>query len=99
MTIGPLVAPFFLTFGLVRGAYIGTESFTAVVMHVTKLSIYGGTSVLRVNNATIGVLLGVVLMVGSCSGKRLVEKVSEWVFAGLIEVVLVVVGLYLLIAG
>jgi len=40
------VGPFFLAFGLVEGAYIGTEAFTAVIMHVTKLTVYGGTSVL-----------------------------------------------------
>ena len=36
-----MVAPFFLARGLVRGAYIGTEAASAVVMHFTKLVVFG----------------------------------------------------------
>ena len=98
-SVGPLMAPFFLAFGLVKGAYIGTEAVTAVVMHATKLGVYGGTSLLTTKNIIVGVMLGVVLVAGSYLGKRLVDRVSERVFARLIEVVLVVVGVYFLVAG
>lgn len=98
-SVGPLTAPFFLAFGLVKGAYIGTEAFTAVVTHVTKLAVYGGTAVLTVDNAATGVMLGAVLMVGSYFGKRLVDKVSERMFALLIELTLVAAGLYFLVGG
>lgn len=98
-SVGPLVAPFFLGFGLVKGAYIGTEAVTALVMHVTKLGVYGGTAVLTGQQVAVGLMIGTVLVAGSYLGKRLVDKVSERVFAGLIEVVLVVVGVYFLVAG
>ncbi|MFO0800506.1 MAG: sulfite exporter TauE/SafE family protein [Gemmataceae bacterium] len=98
-SVGPLMAPFFLAFGLVKGAYIGTEAMTALVMHVTKLGVYGGTSLLTPNNVTVGVMLGVVLVAGSYLGKRLVDRVSERVFALLIEFVLVGAGVYFLVAG
>lgn len=98
-SVGPLVAPFFLAFGLVKGAYIGTEAMTALVMHVTKLGVYGSTSLLTPNNVTVGVMLGVVLVAGSYLGKRLVDRVSERVFALLIEFVLVGAGVYFLVAG
>lgn len=98
-SVGPLVAPFFLAFGLVKGAYIGTEAVTAMVMHVTKLGVYGGTAVLTGRQVATGLMIGVVLVAGSYLGKRLVDRVSERLFAGLIEVVLVVVGVYFLVAG
>ncbi len=34
------MAPFFLAYGLVKGAYIGTKALSTVVMHVTKLGAY-----------------------------------------------------------
>jgi hypothetical protein len=40
-SVGPLMAPFFLAHGLVKGVYIGTEALPTVVMHVTKLVAYG----------------------------------------------------------
>jgi uncharacterized membrane protein YfcA len=39
--VGPFATPFFLFYGLVKGAYIGTEAMTAVVMDITKLGVYG----------------------------------------------------------
>ena len=32
-SVGPLLAPFFLAYGLVKGAYVGTEALATVVMH------------------------------------------------------------------
>jgi hypothetical protein len=45
-SVGPMVAPFFLARGLVRGAYIGTEAASAVVMHLTKLLVFGAAAIL-----------------------------------------------------
>ena len=45
-SVGPVMAPFFLRAGLVKGAYIGTEAAATVVMHVTKLVAYGATALL-----------------------------------------------------
>ena len=32
------MAPFFLAYGLIKAAYIGTQALSTVIMHVTKLS-------------------------------------------------------------
>ena len=98
-SVGPLMAPFFLAFGLTKGAYIGTEALTAVIMHLTKTATYGGLNLLSVKNLGVGLMLGAVLVVGSYFGKRLVDKVSERAFVVIIELMLVVVGLYFIIAG
>ena len=39
-SIGPIMIPFFLAYGLVKGSLIGTEALATVVMHVTKLVVY-----------------------------------------------------------
>ena len=96
-TVGPLMAPFFLAFGLVKGAYIGTEAMTAVVMHATKLAVYSNTDILTTEIVIIGLLLGAVMVVGTDLGKRVVDRVSEKTFAHVIEAVMVGAGLYFLL--
>ena len=98
-SVGPLMAPFFLAYGLVKGAYIGTEALATVVMHVTKLVAYGNASLLTASSVTIGLLLGPIMIVGSFTGKRIVDRLPERVFVGVIEVVLVAAGLIFLIGG
>lgn len=98
-SVGPLMAPFFLAYGLVKGAYIGTEAAATVVMHVVKLVAYTGTAVLSVSAVVIGLALGPVMVAGSFLGKRIVERLPERAFVLLIEGVLVVAGLAFLIGG
>ncbi len=93
------MAPFFLAYGLLKGAYIGTEALCTVVMHVTKLIAYRQTAVLTSHDALIGLALGPVMVLGSFVGKRLLDKIPEKVFVGIIEAVLVAAALMFLIRG
>lgn len=98
-SVGPLMAPFFLAYGLVKGAYIGTEALSTVVMHVTKLVAYRGAAVLPGSSIAIGLSLGPLMVAGSWLGKRLVDRLPERVFVGLIELTLVVAGLLFVVRG
>lgn len=96
-TVGPLVAPFFLAYGLLGGAYIGTEAVTALSMHMVKLAVYGGAAILTAQAVTTGLGIGGVMVLGTYVGKRLLERVPTYVFPLLIEAVLVISGLQLLL--
>ena len=98
-SVGPLMAPFFLAYGLLKGAYIGTEATATVVMHVTKLVAYGGAALLTLSSVAIGLALGPVMILGSFLGKRIVDRLPERVFVAIIETVLVIAGLVFLIGG
>lgn len=98
-SVGPIMAPFFLAYGLVKGAYIGTEALSTVVMHVFKLIAYGQKAVLTWQDAYIGLVLGPVMVLGSYLGKRIVDRVPERVFVWLIEAVLIVAGAVFLFFG
>ncbi len=98
-SVGPLMAPFFLAYGLVKGAYVGTEAFATVVMHVAKLVAYGGTAILTVRGALVGLALGPVMIAGSWTGKRIVDRLPEKVFVLLIEITMAAAGAVFLIAG
>ncbi|HEY7878601.1 MAG TPA: sulfite exporter TauE/SafE family protein [Gemmatimonadaceae bacterium] len=98
-SVGPIMAPFFLAYGLVKGAYIGTEALSTVVMHVVKLGAYGRTALLTAPAVIAGLALGPIMIGGSWVGKRIVDRLPEWVFVLLIEVTLVAAGLLFLIRG
>ena len=98
-SVGPIMAPFFLAFGLVRGAYIGTEAMSTVVMHVVKLVAYGQGSLLTDRAVVAGLALGPIMVLGSWSGKRIVDRLPERVFVLLVELTLVAAGLLFLIRG
>ena len=98
-SVGPLMAPFFLAYGLVKGAYIGTEALATVVMHVAKLAAYGGAALLTARVILVGLALGPVMVGGSWTGKRIVDRLPERVFVLLIEITMGAAGLLFLVKG
>jgi len=98
-SVGPVMAPFFLEYGLVKGAYIGTEALSTVVMHVTKLVAYRQSSILTRSGVLVGIALGPIMILGSFLGKRIVDRLPERVFVAIIEAVLVTAGILFLIRG
>jgi len=96
-SVGPMMAPFFLAYGLLKGAYIGTEALSTVVMHVVKLGVYGGYSLLSFGTLVTGLSIGAVLILASYIGKRILDRMPERIFPILIEVVLVLAGLQFLV--
>ena len=97
-SIGPVMAPFFLAYGLVKAAYIGTEAACTVVMHTTKLVAYAGAGVLAGNAVLTGVALAPVMIAGSWAGKRVLDRLSVSFFVTLIDGVLVISGLLLILS-
>ena len=98
-SVGPLMAPFFLAYGLTKTAYIGTEALTTVIMHLTKLVVYRQSSVLSARAMWAGLALGPAMIAGSYVGKRIVERLPERTFVVIIEVTLVAAGMLFLWRG
>jgi hypothetical protein len=98
-TVGPIMAPFFLSYGLVKGAYIGTEALATVVMHVVKLGVYGSYSLLSIRIVLVGLAIGSVMILGSYMGKRILSRVPERLFPYIIEGVLIAAGLLFVVRG
>jgi uncharacterized membrane protein YfcA len=98
-TVGPLAAPFFLAYGLVKGAYIGTEAMTAVVMHITKLGVYGSYALIGLRTLLIGLGIGAIMILGTYLGRRLLDKVPERVFPYIVELTLLVSGVLFVVRG
>ena len=93
------MAPFFLAYGLERGAYIGTEALSTVVMHIAKLIAYRQSAILPLHAVLAGLALGPIMVVGSFVGKRIVDRISERVFVAIIELTLLAAGVQFLWKG
>ncbi len=91
--VGPFIVPFFLSYGLVKSAFIGTEAFCTVIMHIAKIFIYGRTDLLSLKSGLFGFSLGPLMILGSWSGKKIVDRLPEKVFVAIIEITLILAGL------
>jgi uncharacterized protein len=88
-----------LSYGLLGAAYIGTEAVTALTMHAVKLVVYGGAALLTGAAIGQGMAIGLVMIVGTYLGKSSLDRLPPRLFPLLVELVLVVSGLQLLLAG
>ena len=96
-TVGPINAPFFLAYGLVKGAYLATEALGAAAVHLTKSAVYGRFAALDLETLGYGVAIGFALIVGSWLGKRIVLRLDTSAFIRTVEVLLGVSGVLMLL--
>jgi uncharacterized membrane protein YfcA len=97
--VGAVLAPFFLGYGLRKGAYVGTLGLNIFIIQIVKLAVFGSRNFLHPPVLLYGVLLVPFMIVGTVLGKKLLERVSEPLFVILIEVVMMVAGLNFIIRG
>ncbi|HUM16975.1 MAG TPA: sulfite exporter TauE/SafE family protein [Candidatus Nitrosotalea sp.] len=89
---GPVISPFFLGYGLRRGAYIATDALCTVGTYAVRLLVFRRHELISTQTVTIGVLLGVVMILGAFAGRRLLDRMSERTFVRLIEIFLLLFG-------
>lgn len=94
---GPFLAPFYLSYGLTKGAFIGTEALGTAVMHIAKLSTYQGLGVMSSATWLVGLVLGPVMVLGSYAGNRILDRIPTRVFLLIIEAALAGFGLWFLL--
>ncbi len=96
-TVGPLMVPFFLAYGLMKGAYISTEALSTVVIQIVKLGTYTGVAAMTLTAAVAGAALAPLMIVGSMIGKRLLHRVSDRAFVLIIEAAMLVSGMFFVV--
>lgn len=96
---GPLGAAFFLGLNLTATAYIASEAFTALTMHLTKTIVYNKYSLIGQTELYYGLFIGVAMILGSWAGKKIIEKLSREKFIILVEILLIISGLQMIITG
>jgi uncharacterized membrane protein YfcA len=94
---GPVNMPFFLGYGLRRGAFIGTEAVCAAAVHLTKTAVYGRYALVTPETGALGLAMGAVMFVGAFVGRRILERMSDRSFVLALEVLVAGLGVLFLV--
>ncbi|MFN7863396.1 MAG: sulfite exporter TauE/SafE family protein [Curvibacter sp.] len=93
---GAINTPFFLAYGLSKGAYIGTEAASSLAVFLAKGAAFQQLGVIDTRAIGQGLLIGVFVFAGSTLSKRLVLNLPEHRFLQLMEGVMLTSGLSIL---
>ena len=93
---GPINTPFFLAYGLVKGAYLATEALGSMAIGLTKAIVFQRFDALPLETVGRGLLIGATLMIGSRLAKGFVLRLDPERFRLLMDLLLAGAGLVLL---
>ena len=96
---GPFGAHFFLSYGLMRNAFVGTVAVGTFLVNVTKAIVYGSYSLVDVRLLVVATGVGLIMAAGAYAGAYIVRLFSDRAFKILVEGVMIASGLVLLIQG
>jgi uncharacterized protein len=93
---GPINAPFFLAYGLTKGAYLSTEALGSVAVGLAKTGTFTAFGAMSMENVLRGLGVGSGLMAGSFTAKRIVQKMDASQFEHLMDAVVLIAGIAML---
>ncbi len=93
---GPINTPFFLAFGLSKGAYIATEAMGSFSVYFTKTVVFQRFGALPWDVAVRGAIVGAAMMLGSWLAKGIVERMRPQQFYSVMDVLMLLAGLVML---
>jgi uncharacterized membrane protein YfcA len=93
---GPINTPFFLAYGLVKGAFLATEALGSIALGLTKAIVFQRFNALPVETIVRGLIVGASLMIGSRLAKGFVLRLEASQFRLLMDVLLAAAGAILL---
>lgn len=96
---GPLGAAIFLTLSLTPSAYIATEAITALGIHGVKMAVYQRYVPLNGELLWLAGFIGLAMILGNWSGKRLIERLPRDQFQRYVTGLLTVIAAYMVVHG
>jgi uncharacterized protein len=99
VSTGPITAPIFLAYGLVKGAFVGTEAAGSLAVYISKSATFRALGVMPWEIAVKGLITGSSLMAGAFIAKRFVLKLEPAQFRLLMEGLMLVSGATMLWAA
>jgi hypothetical protein len=92
VSTGPINTPFFVAYGLVKGAFLATEAMSSLGMYVTKSLVFQGFGALPWDTAVKGLIVGSSVMIGSWVSKRIVLRMDAAHFRLVMDAMMLVAG-------
>ncbi len=99
VTTGPITAPIFLSYGLVKGAFIATEAAGSLAVYLSKAAVFRRFGAMPLPVIVQGLITGASLMAGAWLAKRFVLRLRPDRFRLLMDALMLVSGLTMLWAG
>lgn len=99
VSTGPINAPFFLAYGLVKGAYLATEAAGSLAVYVSKAVTFQHFGALPLSAVAKGLIVGTSLTAGSFLARRFVLKLEAAQFRLLMDGLLAASGITMLAAA
>ena len=96
VTTGPITAPIFLSYGLVKGAFIATEAAGSLAVYGAKVAVFRTYGALPLAIVAKGLVTGATLMIGAYVAKRFVMAMPPEQFTRLMDGILLLSGAALL---
>ncbi|MBC7601622.1 MAG: sulfite exporter TauE/SafE family protein [Ramlibacter sp.] len=96
---GPINAPFFLAYGLVKGSYLGTEAMASIAVYAAKVITFRTLGALPLEAVGKGLIIGISLFAGAFIAKRFVRQLNPEKFRLLMDALLLVAGATMLWAA
>jgi uncharacterized membrane protein YfcA len=99
VSTGPITVPVFLAYGLVKGAFIGTEAAGSLAVYIAKTLTFGASGALPVDLLLKGLSVGATLMIGALIAKPFVLRLKPDLFRLVMDGLMLVSGLAMLWAA
>ncbi|WP_200932616.1 sulfite exporter TauE/SafE family protein [Pseudorhodoferax sp. Leaf267] len=99
VSTGPVNTPFFLAYGLVKGAFLGTEALGSLAVYAAKALTFRSLGALPVDAIAKGLIVGSSLTAGAFLAKRVVLALDASKFRLLMDALLLVAGATMLWAA
>lgn len=96
-TTGAINTPFFLAYGLTKGAFLGTEAASTLSILFTKGITFHQLGFLNATAVIQGLLIGIFVLIGAIFSKRIVLALPEEKFLLLMEIVMFISGASILL--
>jgi len=96
LSTGPLSVPVFLSYGLLKGAFLATEAASSLFIYLSKVVTFHEFGALPAEVLLQGLIVGASLMAGTFAGKALVLRMSAAAHGHVLDGLLLCSGLALL---
>jgi hypothetical protein len=95
-SIGPVLNPFYLNYGLVKEKMIGTKSAHVLVVHVAKILTYAALGALSKPYLGYGLVIGIAAIPANWLGQLALQRISDRQFRQFVMVLVTISGLLIL---
>jgi len=99
VSTGPLTVPIFLSYGLVKGAFLATEAASSLAVYISKAVVFRTLGALPADIIVEGLITGSSLMAGAFLAKRFVLKLEPERFRLVMDGLMLVSGATMLLTA